>query len=103
MDKQPVKGVDALNSAPTSNQTIKLLRTIGSPLLSNKPPFVNGIESSELYDLAVKNKISLLYLEALKQQGKLNKLKMKYDEDNTKYLKFLYLYSYRIFPSIIMQ
>ena len=69
MDKQPVKGVDTSNSALTSNLTLKLLRTIGSPLISNKQPFVNGIESSELYDLAVKNKISLLYLEALKQQG----------------------------------
>lgn len=72
-----------------SNQTMKLLRTIGSPLITEKEPFVNGIESLELYDLAVKNKISLLYLEALKQQGKLNKLKNKYDEEHARHLKFL--------------
>lgn len=73
----------------TGNLTVKLLRTIGSPLLANEEPFTNGVESLELYNLAVKNKIPLLYLEALKQQGKLNKLKIKYDEEYTKYLKFL--------------
>lgn len=73
----------------TGNLDVKLLRTIGSPFLSNKEPFVNDVESSELYDLAVKNKIPLLYLETLKQQGKLNKLKIKYDEECARYLKFL--------------
>ena len=73
----------------TENLAVKLLRTIGSPLLANEEPFANGTESSELYDLAVKNKIPLLYLEELKQQGKLNKLKMKYEEECARYLKFL--------------
>jgi len=72
-----------------SSQTMKLLKTIGSPFLPNKPPFVNGTESLELYDLAVKNKISLLYLKALKQQGRLDKLRDKYDEEQERYLKFL--------------
>lgn len=81
--------VSNLNLDMQSNQTIELLRTIGSPFISNKDHFGDGIESLELYDLAVKNKISLLYLEALKQQGKLNKLKTKYDEEYAKYLKFL--------------
>ena len=71
------------------NLTVKLLKTIGSPLLAKKEPFVSGTESLELHGLAVKNKISLLYLETLKQQGKLNKLKVKYDEEYAKYLKFL--------------
>jgi hypothetical protein len=78
-----------LNFDIQSNSTIKLLRTIGSPLISNKKSFVDGTESLELYDLAVKNKIPLLYLESIKQQGKLNKLKMKYDEEYARYLKFL--------------
>ena len=89
MNKLPLINVSNLNLDMQSNQTIKLLRTIGSPFIANKEPFVNGTESLELYDLAVKNKISLLYLEALKQQGKLNKLKMKYYEEHAKYLKFL--------------
>jgi len=89
MNKLPVISVDNLNSNLQLNQTMKLLRTIGSPLLPNEEPFVGGTESLELYDLAVKNKISLLYLRALKQQGKLSKLKAKYNEEYAKYLKFL--------------
>ena len=89
MNKLPAMNVSNMDSDMQSNQTIKLLRTIGSPLLPKKELFVNGTESLELYDLAIKNKISLLYLEALKQQGKLNKLKRKYDEEYVKYLRFL--------------
>jgi len=89
MNKLSVMSTENLNSDLLSNQTIKLLRTIGSPLLANEPHFINGIESLELYDLAVKNKISLLYLEALKQQGKLNKLRKEYEEEYARYLKFL--------------
>jgi hypothetical protein len=81
--------VSNLNYDMQSNQTIELLRTIGSPLIGKKEPFVSGVESLELYDLAVKNKITLLYLVSLKQQGKLNKLKKIYDAEHAKYLKFL--------------
>lgn len=88
MNKLPVISGN-IDSGLPSNQTIKLLRTIGSPLLLKNEPFVNGTASLELYDLAVKNKISLLYLEALKQQGKLNKLNKKYDEEYARYLNFL--------------
>jgi len=90
MSKLPITNIENPSLDSQSNQTIKLLRTIGSPLLPNKEPSVNGTESLDLYNLGVKNKIPLLYLEALKQQGKLNKLKMKYDEEYAKYLKFLY-------------
>lgn len=69
------------------NPTLRLLRTIGSPGIANKEPSVE--ESLELYDLAVKNKIPLLYLESLKRQGKLKKLKAKLDEEHEKYLKFI--------------
>ena len=88
MNKLPVISGN-IDSGLLSNQTIKLLRTIGSPLLLKNEPFVNGTESLELYDLAVKNKISLLYLESLRQQGKLNKLNKKYDEEYARYLNFL--------------
>lgn len=70
------------------NLTIKLLSTVGSPFTITKEPNDNE-ESLELYDHAVKNKIPLLYLESLKQQGKLNKLKSKYEEEHARYLKFL--------------
>jgi hypothetical protein len=89
MNKLPAISVSNIDSDLSSNQTIELLRTIGSPLLPKKELFVNGTESLELYDLAIKNKISLLYLESLKQRGKLNKLKMKYNEEYAKYLRFL--------------
>jgi len=71
------------------NKTIKLLRIVGSPGIARKEPFTDDAESLELYDLAVKNKIPLLYLEELKRQGKLNKLKAKLDEEREKYLKFI--------------
>ncbi len=89
MNKLPVLSLHNLNSDLSLNQTIKPLKTIGSPFISNKKSFLEGTESLELYDLALKNKISLLYLKALKQQGKLNKLKIKYDEEYRRYLKFL--------------
>lgn len=74
-----------INKSPT----IKLLRTIGSPFQPTTERPENDNESSELYDHAVKNKIPLLYLESLKQQGKLNKLNSKYEEEHARYLKFL--------------
>lgn len=75
------------NSPP--NKTIKLLRTIGSPFLAGTETSKEGNESLELYAHAVKNKIPLLYLESLKQQEELNKLKSKYKEEYARYLKFL--------------
>ena len=89
MNDRPMINVSNLNLDLLSNQTVKLLRTIGSPFIANKKPSVDNAESLELYDFAVKNKISLLYLEALKQQGKLNRLKKRYDEEHARYLKFL--------------
>ena len=67
--------------------TVRLLRTIGSPFAPAGETLIT--ESLELYNHAVKNKIPLLYLEVLKQQGKLNELKRKYEEEHTRYSKFL--------------
>lgn len=59
--------------------TREFLRIVGSPL-------VNSNESSETttksqyYDYAVKNRIPLLYLEALKKQEDLGPLQKRYDE-----------------------
>ena len=80
-----------MNKEPTSisSRSIKLLRTIGSPLQPTTKISEEDNESSELYDHAVKNKIPLLYLESLKQQEELNKLKSKYKEEYARYLKFL--------------
>jgi len=72
------------------NRTVKLLRTIGSPFLSTmEASKENKSESLELYDHAIKNKIPLFYLESLKEQGKLNRLKPRYEEERAQYLKFL--------------
>ena len=71
------------------NLTIKLLRTIGIPFLAGTETSKEDNESLELYDHAIKNKIPLLYLEALKKQGRLNELKSKYKEEYARYLKFL--------------
>ncbi|MFN3527796.1 MAG: hypothetical protein ACK4YO_01680 [Candidatus Altarchaeaceae archaeon] len=73
---------DIFNSG---NLTIKLLRSIGTPF--HKP--VEVVESEKLYELAFKNKIPLLYLEKLKENGKLNKLKDKYKEHLKKYRNFV--------------
>ena len=72
-----------------SNQTLKLLRTVGSPFLSTTEISKEGNESLELYNHAVKNKIPLLYLDTLKQQTNLNELKSQYEEEHARYLKFL--------------
>ena len=71
----------------SQNLTIKLLRTIGSPFISNQELPENRYEALELYKYATKNKIGLAYLESLKNQGKLEefKLKSKYDEEQKKH------------------
>ena len=55
------------------NRTIKLLRVIGSPFAPDREAELpeNKQEALELYNYAIKNKIGLLYLEALKDSGKL--------------------------------
>ena len=55
------------------NRTVKLLRTIGSPFAPEQKQDLaeNSAEALKLYDYATKNKVGLLYLEALKIQGKL--------------------------------
>jgi len=65
------------------------MRIIGSPLM----PVGGGLlvdtdESPELYQLAVKNKIPLLYLEALRRGGKVNHLNPEYGEEKARYTKF---------------
>jgi len=70
--------------------TLQLMRIIGSPLIADGEKISNNaVESQELYELAVRNKITLLYLEALKKQGKLNELKEKYDERIASYPRFM--------------
>jgi len=72
------------------NPTFKLLRTIDSPfklvgeLLERK-------QALELYDYAVKNKIGLFYLKAIKDQGKLEEfgLESEYRKEHAKHSKQL--------------
>lgn len=69
------------------NTTIKLLKVVGSPFASEHKLPESGSEAFELYNYAVKNKIGLLYLEALREQGKLEEfgLKSKYEEEKKKH------------------
>ena len=62
------------------NPTVKILRMIGSPFASGQNLPENKDEDSKLYDCAEKNKIGLLYLEALKKDGCLNKLQSEYEK-----------------------
>ncbi len=65
---------------------VELLRVIGSPLAPSVSP--GGEESPELYHCAVSNKIPLLYLDSLRQQGKLNELKPEYERRYAGYLNY---------------
>ena len=69
------------------NPTLKLLRVIGSPFISERELPKDKDEALELYNHATKNKIGLLYLEALKDQEKLEEfeLKSKYGEEHKKH------------------
>lgn len=81
---------ETLMNRTLENPTIKLLRVIGTPLAEGTDSFASdAYESQGIYQLAVRNKISLLYLNALSRYGKLNELKAKYDEEQAKYLRFL--------------
>ena len=71
------------------NSTIRLLRIVGSPFVTESWMQGDDIESTELYDLAIKNKIPLLYLETLKKQGRLERLTPRYEETYKKYINFL--------------
>jgi hypothetical protein len=59
------------------NKTIDLLRIIGSPF--GVSGIERPIESDELYQYAFKNRLGLLYLSALKEQDKLDKLIQEYE------------------------
>ena len=79
-----------LNSSLSSQSpTLKLLRTIGPPFSPKEEIPIDSCESLQLYNLAVRNKIPMLYLETLKQQGKLSALEAKYEEEKAKYLRFI--------------
>ena len=71
----------------SSNLTIKLLRTIGSPFVSDQELPENKDEALELYDYATKNKIGLAYLESLRDQGALEEFELepKYEEEQKKH------------------
>lgn len=63
-----------------NNINLKLMKSINSD---------NPYESRKLYDLAVKNKIPLLYLKSLKKKSSLNRLKNEYEFEVKNYFNFL--------------
>ena len=58
------------------NPTLRLLRIIGSPFVSEQKAGIDKAEALILYNYARKNKIELLYLEALKNGGKLEECQL---------------------------
>jgi len=72
------------------NLTIKLLKTIGSPFSSIALESVsNSNEATKLYTLALKNKIGLLYLDALKKHREFRDFKSEYEKGYTRYTETL--------------
>ncbi len=71
------------------NPTIKLLRVVGSPFVpvANEPEDI--AESQELFTYAIKNRMPLLYLETLKRWGRLDKLKVNYEERCARYIRIV--------------
>lgn len=65
--------------------TLKLLRTIGSPFVPSSELAVSDGETNQLYQLAVRNKIGLLYLETLKGWGALGNLQSEYERGYLRY------------------
>ena len=64
---------------PTMSTTVRLLRVLGSPLISAPETPVEEDEVMELYDYSVANRLPLYYLHILKKQGKLGKLDSEYE------------------------
>ena len=59
--------------------THQFLKLVSSPSVSDNPEF-DAQDSSELYRYAIKNRLPLLYLQALKSLDKLQVLREKYNE-----------------------
>lgn len=78
-----------MSNTSARDLTIKLLKVIGSPFEPKGEVSIDVAESQELYLFAARNKISLLYLDALSRYGKLNELKAKYEEEQADYQNFL--------------
>lgn len=71
------------------NLTLQLLKVIFSPF--EEITEISSLESkwSELYYHSIKNRMSLLYLEALKKNHRLGTLKSIYEQESITYLKTL--------------
>ena len=69
------------------NQTIELVKFIGSPFLPGAEA-VDG-DTKELYAYAIRNRIPFFYLGALKRQDKLGELREEYDIRQKRYLRML--------------
>jgi len=69
---------------------IDLLRVIGSPFVTERESSIDSPESDQLYHYAIRNKISLLYLRSLKEQGELDQLRPAYNDESNRYMSFLH-------------
>lgn len=73
---------------PKNSLTHELLRLVGSPSVSSNPE-ASTQNRSGLYNYASKNRMPLLYLEALRRLDRLEGLQKEYDELIDKYAKTL--------------
>ncbi len=70
------------------NKTKKLLRVIGSPFAKGQE-IPQASEVHQLYAHAIKNKMPLLFLEAINKQNMLGELRADYDKQCARYTDFL--------------
>ena len=88
-EKSVINKMDSNSNTLLPNPSLDLLRVSGSPLTPEKKAIYNNQQALELYRLAVKNKIPMLYLETLQQQGKLSELEATYEEGKANYSIFI--------------
>jgi len=76
-----VKLVDSLSSL-----TYRILRVIGSPFINSNSK-LDTKDVSKLYRYAIKNRMPLLYLKALRKCGRLGSLEEEYSRLSNRYIK----------------
>src|SRR4030042_7050663 len=69
--------------------TLELLRSIGSPYAKTTQLSIIHLHERNLYEYSKKNRISLLYLEALNKNHNLQTLELIYRKEQAQYLKTL--------------
>jgi len=67
--------------------SLELLRVIGSPFFTKTGDSIDKTKVPELYSLAVRNRMPLLFLDTLNRRGSLGDLEATYHKSNAEYLE----------------